>query len=41
MTMWIVLAVLIAIFVWGGWVLSKRSPNPPGQDTPRKDLGNF
>ena len=41
MSMWILLAVLIAFFVWMGWVLSKRSPNRPGEDTPRKYLGLF
>jgi hypothetical protein len=41
MGLWIVLAVLLAFFVWVGWVLSKLSPNRPGGDTPRKDLGLF
>ena len=41
MGLWIFLAVLLAFFVWVGWVLSKRSPNRPGKDTPRKDLGLF
>ena len=35
------LVLLVAFFVWMGWVLHKRRPNPPGQDTPRRDLGSF
>ena len=37
----IVLILLIGFFAWTGWVLHKRSPNRPGEDTPRKDMGIF
>jgi hypothetical protein len=42
MTGWLIaLILLIGFFAWAGWVLRKRSPNRPGDDTPRRDLGGM
>jgi hypothetical protein len=39
---WIfVLVLMVVFFAWTGWVLRKRSPNRPGEDTPRRDLGGM
>jgi hypothetical protein len=42
MTGWLIVIVpLIAFCAWMGWVLHKRSPNRPGEDTPRRNPGGM